>query len=143
MAAKCCGSRARATFYANSNKNNLRLPPNTTHSIYGLHFINAANVYASHQSTSFKAEESRFEKRLMALFEKSRKSGVEKRYIALITSTALAVVLTKPGLTGTSKGMNQGRRILRMAEMRPAFSEHRQTVYKVIASPLLCCFWHK
>jgi hypothetical protein len=71
----------------------------------------------------------------MALFEKSRKSGVEKRYIALITSTALAVVLTKPGLTGTSKGMNQGRRILRMAEMRPDFSEHRQTVYKVIASP--------
>jgi hypothetical protein len=50
------------------------------------------------QDTSCKAEEGWLEKRLMALFEQARKSGVETRDIALIASTALAVVLTKPAL---------------------------------------------
>jgi hypothetical protein len=87
--------------------------------VYASFLINAANVYASHQSTSFKAEESWFEKRLMALFEQARKSGIETRDIAVIASTALAVVLTKPGLPGkTSNGISHGRliEILRMAE---------------------------
>jgi hypothetical protein len=87
--------------------------------VYASFLINAANAYASQQSTSFKAEESWFEKRLMALFEQARKSGVETRDIALIASTALAVVLTKPALPDqTSKEIHRGRlmEILRMAE---------------------------
>ena len=81
--------------------------------------MNATNVYASQQSTSFKAEESWFEKRLMALFEQARVSGVETRDIAVIASTALAVVLTKPARADkTSKGTHHGRlmEILGMAE---------------------------
>ena len=81
--------------------------------------MNAANVYASHQSTSFKAEESWFEKRLMTLFEQARKSGVETRDIAVIASTALAVILTKQALPGKSAKETHHRRlieILRMAE---------------------------
>lgn len=74
--------------------------------------MSAANVYASHESTPFRAEESWFEKRLMALFEQARKSGVETRDIALIASTALAVVLTKPALSDkTSTGIPHGRLI--------------------------------
>jgi len=87
--------------------------------LYASFLINAANVYASQQSTPFKAEESWFEKRLMALFEQAQKSGVETRDIAVIASTALAVVLTKPVLSDkTPKGIHQGRliEILRMAE---------------------------
>ena len=87
--------------------------------LYASFLVNAANVYASQQSTSFKAEESWFEKRLMALFEQARKSGVETRDIALIASTALAVILTKPALPEkTSKGIHKERlmEILRMAE---------------------------
>jgi len=78
--------------------------------LYASFLINAANVYASQQSTPFKAEESWFEKRLMALFEQARKSGVEKRDIALIASTALAVILTKPALPDkTPKGIHRER----------------------------------
>jgi hypothetical protein len=87
--------------------------------LYASFLINAANVYASQQITSFNAEESWFEKRLMALFEQARKSGVQKPDIALIASTALAVILTKPALPDkTPNGIHQGRlrEILRMAE---------------------------
>jgi hypothetical protein len=87
--------------------------------IYASFLMNAANVYASQQSSPFRADESWFEKRLIALFEQARKSGVQKRDIALIASTALAVILTKPALPDqTPKGTHQGRlrEILRLAE---------------------------
>ena len=87
--------------------------------VYASFLRNAANAYASHQNTSIKAEESWFEKRLMALFEQARKSGVETRDIAVIASTALAVILTKPALPGKSaKETHHGRliEILSMAE---------------------------
>jgi hypothetical protein len=80
--------------------------------VYASLLINAANVYASQKSTSFKSEEGWLEKRLMALFEQARTSGVEKQDIALIASTALAVILTKPALhSKTSTSTQQGRRV--------------------------------
>ena len=110
--------------------------------LYASFLINAANVYASQQSTSFKAEESWFEKRLMALFEQAKKSDVETRDIALIASTALAVILTKPARPDkTSKGIHQGRlmEILRMAENEALdFPVNRQAGLQLYREPLLC-----
>ncbi len=80
--------------------------------VYASYLMNAANVYAAQQSSPFKAEESWFERRLMALFEHARKSGVEKQDIALIASTALAVILTRPALPGkASESLTEGRTI--------------------------------
>jgi hypothetical protein len=63
---------------------------------YASYLINAANVFASQRSTGCKAAESLFEQRLLKLFEQARESGVEQQDIAVIASTAIAVILTKP-----------------------------------------------
>jgi hypothetical protein len=62
---------------------------------YASYLMNAANLYAASRATDFKASESWFEKNLMTLFEEATKSGVEVQDIAVIASTAIAVLLTK------------------------------------------------
>lgn len=63
---------------------------------YASYLMNAANLYAASRATDCKASESWFEQNLMTLFEEATKSGVEVQDIAVIASTAIAVLLTKP-----------------------------------------------
>jgi len=88
-----------------------------TDSIYAGFLISAANLYASSRATACKESESRFEQKLMRLFEEAAKSGVEKQDIAVIASTAIAVVLTKASeIQNASKPFKQNHiRIVRSA----------------------------
>lgn len=54
-----------------------------------------AELYASQEETSYNEGESAFETSLMALFEQAQRRGINQRDIAIIASTAIAVILTK------------------------------------------------
>jgi hypothetical protein len=63
--------------------------------IYAGYLISAANLYASQRGTACHKSESWFEEHLLRLFEEARSFGVETQDIAVIASTAIAVVLSK------------------------------------------------
>jgi uncharacterized membrane protein required for colicin V production len=63
--------------------------------IYAGYLINAANLYASQRATACKQSETWLEQKLLRLFEEAASSGIEKQDIAVIASTAIAVVLNK------------------------------------------------
>lgn len=59
-------------------------------------FMEIARDYAGRQSTDCAIAESIFEKELLFLFSLAKTEGVSLQDIVVITSTALAVLLTKP-----------------------------------------------
>ncbi len=82
---------------------------------YANFIMNAANVYACHRSTKCTAAECQFEAELLTLLDKACECGVEIQDIAVITSTAIAVALTKPPAHSTTKS-----RSLRLVESESA-----------------------
>jgi hypothetical protein len=70
---------------------------------YAGYLISAANLYASQRVTPFKEEESWLEQRLLRLFEEALGSGVEVQDIAVIASTAIAVLLTRSSASEPSR----------------------------------------
>jgi len=63
---------------------------------YASFLVAASNVYAAQNETACTMAECQFEERLFKLFEQARKGGVALQDIAVITSTAIAVILTRP-----------------------------------------------
>jgi hypothetical protein len=62
---------------------------------YASFLLAAANIYAAQTSTGCSKAESQFEQRLFKLLEQASDAGVALQDIVVITSTAVAVMLTK------------------------------------------------
>jgi hypothetical protein len=63
--------------------------------VYAGYLISAANLYASQRGTGCNKSESWFEEHLLRLFEEAQSFGVKTQDIAVIASTAIAVVLSR------------------------------------------------
>jgi len=62
---------------------------------YAAFLLAASNIYAAQDSTGCTRAESQFELRLFNLFEQASRAGVALQDIAVITSTAVAAILTR------------------------------------------------
>lgn len=83
--------------------------------VYAGYLISAANLYAAERATPCKKEESWLEQRLLRLFDEAQSSGVDIQDIAVIASTAIAVVLTRSSSSDSTK-QNEPRYHIRLVK---------------------------
>jgi hypothetical protein len=63
---------------------------------YAKFLMSITNAYACQQSVHCEQPESWFEEKILELFEEASGRGIKRQDIAVIATTAIAVVLTKP-----------------------------------------------
>jgi hypothetical protein len=86
---------------------------------YASFLIAASNIYAGQNATKCSKVESQFERGLFKLFDQASSAGMDLQDIIVVTSTAIAVMLTKygalhapqnpPGALGDSASPPEGK----------------------------------
>ncbi len=72
---------------------------------YAQFLMAASTLYASQDNTPCSKAESQFETRLFKLFDQAEESGVTLQDIVVITSTAVAVILTRQDCLPETKAL--------------------------------------
>ncbi len=89
---------------------------------YAAFLIAASNIYAAQGETRCSKAESKFEQNLFKLFAQASNGGVALQDIVVITSTAIAVMLTKQDAVPSAKRQPVASPDAKVIALRPRAS---------------------
>jgi hypothetical protein len=89
---------------------------------YASFLIAASNIYAAHSETKCSKAESQFEQDLFKLFTQASNAGMALQDIVVVTSTAIAVMLTKQATLPSAKRQPVAKPDAKVIALRPRAS---------------------